>query len=149
MTKRVSYVVGFCFDDTMEHVILIRKRRPAWQKDLLNGVGGKVEPGEDPYTAMMREFYEEAGVTVDIRDWTMFQVEKFPAKVKVFFFYATNTEAYNEAYTATDEQLEKHDFYTLPIQEMIPNLTYLIPMAIAKARMIPLHVQPILPFVGP
>ena len=38
------------------------KRRPAWQAGRWNGVGGKVEPGEDIHTAMHREAAEEIGV---------------------------------------------------------------------------------------
>lgn len=47
-----SYVVGFMLDQAREHVVLIEKNRPAWQAGKLNGVGGKVEPGEFPVNAM-------------------------------------------------------------------------------------------------
>src|SRR5271167_3288640 len=59
---RKEYVVGFLIDPTLSKVVLIRKVNPEWQRGLLNGVGGKVEPGEDATTAMHREFEEEAGV---------------------------------------------------------------------------------------
>src|SRR5690349_13991679 len=45
--EQQAYALGFLFDGT-GRVVLIRKRRPAWQAGLLNGVGGKVEPGEAP-----------------------------------------------------------------------------------------------------
>jgi 8-oxo-dGTP pyrophosphatase MutT (NUDIX family) len=31
-------------------VLLIEKQKPAWQRGKLNGVGGKIEPGENPST---------------------------------------------------------------------------------------------------
>src|SRR5688572_12750088 len=62
-----GYVCGFMFSPDRSRVLLIRKRRPAWQVGKLNGVGGKVEPGEVPLHAMRREFREEAGL--DVADW--------------------------------------------------------------------------------
>ena len=35
-----GYACGFLFSDDRRHVVLIRKRRPAWQAGKLNGVGG-------------------------------------------------------------------------------------------------------------
>lgn len=58
------YVAGFLFGDNCKCVALIKKLRPAWQAGLYNGIGGKVEPGETPMQAMIREFREETGVTV-------------------------------------------------------------------------------------
>lgn len=56
------YVLGFAHDN--DNVALIRKRRPAWQAGKLNGIGGKIEPGESAPDAMRREFTEEAGLHV-------------------------------------------------------------------------------------
>src|SRR5439155_26466068 len=61
------YVCGFLFSPDRGRVVLIRKRRPAWQAGKLNGVGGKLEAGETPIDAMRREFREEAAV--DVHDW--------------------------------------------------------------------------------
>lgn len=55
------YVLGFAFDFDLEHVALIRKNRPKWQAGRLNGIGGKVDEGEHPESAMVREFDEETG----------------------------------------------------------------------------------------
>lgn len=38
-----QYCLGFAFTDHDNFVILIRKNKPAWQKGLLNGVGGESE----------------------------------------------------------------------------------------------------------
>src|ERR1035441_7279489 len=70
--KEQNYVVGFMFDKDMMNVALIRKRKPAWQSGLLNGIGGKIEEGEMPFDAMSREFKEEAGIDVPTGDWENF-----------------------------------------------------------------------------
>lgn len=67
-----NYVLGFRFDDELEKVVLIRKNRPDWQRGKLNGVGGKVEAGEDNESAMAREFLEETGASTSRFDWERF-----------------------------------------------------------------------------
>lgn len=53
------YVLGFLFSEDGSRVLLIWKNRPAWQAGKLNGIGGKIEDGEQPLDAMKREFVEE------------------------------------------------------------------------------------------
>ncbi|MEM0912381.1 MAG: hypothetical protein AAGJ37_15510 [Pseudomonadota bacterium] len=40
-----NYTLGFIFDQTLEKVLLVLKKRPAWQAGKLNGVGSKAELG--------------------------------------------------------------------------------------------------------
>lgn len=63
----IEYVLGFAF--YKDKVILIKKNRPEFQKDKLNGIGGKIEKNEDAIGAMVREFKEETGITTSIRNW--------------------------------------------------------------------------------
>ncbi|HSI37253.1 MAG TPA: NUDIX domain-containing protein, partial [Tepidisphaeraceae bacterium] len=58
------YVCSFAFPPARDRVLLIRKNRPAWQAGKLNGVGGKIEPGETPRQAARREFEEETGLAL-------------------------------------------------------------------------------------
>ena len=85
------YVVGFMFDKDMTNVALIRKRKPAWQAGLLNGIGGSIESGEIPVDAMRREFKEEAGVDVPVSDWrhflSMSGINNDGSAFNVEFFY--------------------------------------------------------------
>jgi 8-oxo-dGTP pyrophosphatase MutT (NUDIX family) len=62
------FVLGFALSPG--YVLLLRKRRPAWQRGHLNGIGGAVKPGELPIHAMRREAEEEAGIVVD--NWREF-----------------------------------------------------------------------------
>lgn len=58
------YVLGFAFDEALRHVVLLQKAKPAWAAGMWNGLGGKIEPGEDAVGAMSREFREECGVLI-------------------------------------------------------------------------------------
>lgn len=64
-----TYVLGFAFDASFKHVLLVFKNRPSWQQGKLNGVGGHLEVGECPLSAMVREFKEETGIQTDVHDW--------------------------------------------------------------------------------
>lgn len=68
----VEYVVGYAFNRTLNGVLLIKKQRPSWQAGRLNGVGGKIEPGEQPIDAMVREFREETNLATGKSDWHRF-----------------------------------------------------------------------------
>lgn len=68
-TLTARYVVGFMFSQDRKYVALIRKQKPEWQKGLLNGVGGKIEPEETGDMAMAREFSEETGHVTVCEEW--------------------------------------------------------------------------------
>jgi 8-oxo-dGTP diphosphatase len=116
------YVCGFLFSSDRSQVLLIRKNRPAWQAGHLNGIGGKVEAGESPHDAMVREFREEAALTIPLwqeiltltgTDW------------QGHFFRAFGPVA--EARPLTDEQIEIHSTRNLP-RDAIRNLHWIIPL---------------------
>lgn len=62
-----EYVCGFIHH--RGSVVLIEKKNPEWQRGKLNGVGGKVERGELPHAAMVREAFEEAGLVSEAGNW--------------------------------------------------------------------------------
>lgn len=122
------YVVGFLFDDHRDgQVVLIEKQRPAWQKGYLNGVGGKIEPGESAEDAMRREGIEEMGVDPE---WSKFASVEYAGHI-LHFFAARDATAFSEAHAQTDEQLVRPWIFggDLARIKMIPNLRWLIPMA--------------------
>lgn len=129
----VRYVVGFAFDNESKHtVILIQKRKPAWQAGHFNGVGGKVERGESSLEAMIREFKEETTVETTASDWRQFAslVSRY-WNVDVYVAFLDPSSFLN-ARTNTPEQISK-----IAVEDIsggwvpiVPNLSWLIPMAL-------------------
>lgn len=129
------YVCGFLFmadgrpDFLMDYlVVLIRKSKPDWQRGLLNGVGGKIEPGESPEQAMVREFEEETGHPTS--GWLSLATLSFP-KAVVHFFYMFSPRLVSVS-SVTDEPVEVLRVGHLVNwrEDLIPNLHWLIPMAL-------------------
>lgn len=56
-----EYTVNFLFTANLRNVLLIRKNRTAF-KGKLNGVGGELNPGEQPMDCALREILEETGL---------------------------------------------------------------------------------------
>lgn len=86
MINPTGYVLGFAFSHTMRSVVLIEKLKPDWQAGKLNGVGGKIEPGENAYDAMAREFFEETGWAISYGDWHLFEIMRFRNGAYVYCF---------------------------------------------------------------
>lgn len=108
-----EYVLGFAFTPSKKAVLLIKKTRPKWQAGKLNGVGGKVEPGEfDLAQAMVREFEEETAVKTDPLQWSMFgqhvlqaTFDRDPQSYHLYLFSTVLTEAQTMQIEApTDEE---------------------------------------------
>lgn len=126
-----EYCAGFLFGPYLADVALIRKAKPAWQRGKLNGIGGKVEPGETPHDAMVREFEEEAGVRVP--RWTLIRTERFEAAVVHFFAALASHSQWGDIDTKTEEEVTKvflgAEDELLAGYSVMYNLPYLIPMA--------------------
>lgn len=121
---KIQYVCGFLFNPEMTEVVLIEKNRPDWQKGKFNGIGGKIEPGEQDYAAMRREFIEETGV--DIEDWKYFaRLEN--AGWETYFYFAVSI-LYSEVKTMTDEVVHILRVEEINKYNVIENLRWLIPM---------------------
>ena len=126
------YVAGFLFKKRA--VLLIRKTRPEWQDGLLNGIGGKVEPGELPRDAMAREFEEETGLKTLPADWTEYCVEQGSVYTVHFFKRRVHSLGGTELRPVNDvgERLcwvnsrRAAGFYP----DVVGNLRWLIPMAL-------------------
>lgn len=124
-----SYVVGFDMDARCWSVVLIRKATPGFMRGLLNGVGGKIERGESPIDAMVREYQEEAGVIVP--RWTPFAIREFNSGVSGHFFYHSGSSCF-AAKTMEKEKIELRFIEDLAHrrEELVPDVSWLLPMAV-------------------
>lgn len=121
-----EYVLGFAFDTTKKMVVLIEKQHPKWQVGLHNGVGGHKEEGEDFNAAMRREFSEET--SVDIPQWEPYA--KLCGPDWYVRCFRTFTDDVLKAVTITDERVSLFPVKHLNILSLVPNLAYLIPLAL-------------------
>lgn len=120
---KVLYVAGFFFSTDGTRVALIRKTKPAWQNGLLNGIGGKIEDGEEAIDAMRREFREETGV--DNEFWRCFATLGGDSWEVKFFAAFGEVDAVR---TTTEEEVVIVP--TNKLEGTIPNLKWLVPLAL-------------------
>lgn len=123
-----KYVVGFLIDADW-NVVLIRKNKPDWQAGRLNGVGGKIEDGEEPMKAMEREFAEEAGVI--FKKWNHFATISEEGDYEVYCFKAFVPDVKEiETKSMTSELIEVHPIKFLRGAGILPSAMWLIQIAL-------------------
>lgn len=121
-----KWVLGFFFCGS--RVLLIEKKRPDWMAGKLNGIGGKIEEGEHPLPAMMREFKEETGIETTAEGWRHFGMMNFDGGM--VHCYTRREDGFTGfAQSLTDEQVNWYNTFDLHEEPIIPNLKWLIPMA--------------------
>lgn len=125
-----EYVVGFVFNEDRNLVVLIEKRRPIWQKNSLNGVGGHIEIDELPIDAMIREFSQEADLNIPKDKWSLFATGVNESNSDKVYFFKAFVDLTGKIHTATDEPV-----YIIPIDQLkdykkVYNLDWLIPLAL-------------------
>lgn len=118
------YCLGFVFAADGSRVLLIEKRRPAWQAGLMNGIGGKVEPNETPQEAMVRECQEEAGLNVPAAAWVSIGRLSDDETFDVVVFGAVGSV--DQAVSRTDEPLRVLHADTITRHPLAPDVAELI-----------------------
>ncbi len=127
MQTRIHSTLGFLFSPDLSEVVLIEKLRPQAHKGQLNGLGGKVEPGESITECLIREVIEETGIQTDEEDWTQIGTLQFEEwDVEVFAGVVRQKE---DIQNSGDEYVAWFPVRKLPAK-MISNLTWLIPMCL-------------------
>lgn len=132
MDKIDSYVCGFLFSvppihnlKTHTQVLLIKKSRPDWQKDHLNGIGGKINPYETPIAAMRREFEEETGL--NIFNWLPLEHRVYANKARVGYFASwVSEEVFMKPRTLTDEPLVRLEVNVLQQFPLVEDVEMLV-----------------------
>lgn len=128
-----KHVLGFVFNPDFTRVILIEKKKPAWQAGFFNGLGGAIDAGEYPDTAMRREFREECGLDIPEGNWFKF-ANLVGADFSVACYWATETEFFLWQHASpTDEFVCFPRLDRLSNLRPLNNLQWLIEMAKAHA----------------
>lgn len=133
-----EYVAGFMFNQKpVTSVALVLKLRPAWQANRHNGIGGKIEPGESPLEAMIREFREETGVHHE--EWehtvTLFKENDF----RVYFFRAFSDQVFEAQ--SLDEPIKVLPVEDLPRVPTIGNVQWLVPLQLDPFLKHPITIE--------
>lgn len=128
------YVAGFAVSYDEGTVALVRKSHPSWQAGKLNGIGGHIEEGEAPIDAMRREFLEETAIAVS--DWREFVLLGGKEWQVHFFVASVSTADLSALRGADDEPIEVHPIAAIPSLPVIPNLRWLVLLAIDKDRIV-------------
>ena len=133
-----EFVAGFAFYEN--HVALLRKAKPEWQKGMLNGIGGKREEGENFIDAMVREFEEETGYKTNHDDWRLFHNMKGDGyEVNFFTSYFPGSGHAFRSLRNTEDTDETVYFLDLSHpswsnrDDIIYNLKWLIPLALDRS----------------
>lgn len=123
-----EYTIGIILDKELNHVILIQKTHPEWQKGLFNFPGGHVEQGETYTTCISREIKEECDLNIPEEDWN-FIGELVGEDYNVRVFSCIWNLGHGFFISKTDEEVVCFNINSLP-KNIITNLEYLIPFAI-------------------
>jgi 8-oxo-dGTP diphosphatase len=83
--------------------VLLTQRKPGTHLEgLWELPGGKVEEGEDPRDALVRELREELGIAVDVGDIAHVTFHRYPAKTVLLLFYEARRRRDSAAPSALD-----------------------------------------------
>jgi 8-oxo-dGTP diphosphatase len=132
-----TYVCGFILSKNKAEVLLIEKDHPEWQRGRYNGIGGKIEPGETPFEALVREVREECGLDAfDVKWHRLCTLTGYGESWEVHF-YKGFTSNIHKARSLTKEKVSTHmveELGNIHHSSIVPNLKWLIPMAVCESE---------------
>jgi 8-oxo-dGTP diphosphatase len=138
MTQLYVATLAFKRSLQLEVALVLKHKGPAHLHGKWNGIGGKVEVGESPVGAAMRELHEEAGIAVQKDDMVAIEHQRFeiltPSEHHIYW-YAVNVPDETAMPPANDigEPLKWFStgwlLHLLCPVVLAPNLEYLVPKA--------------------
>jgi 8-oxo-dGTP pyrophosphatase MutT (NUDIX family) len=126
----MNYVVAYAASELHELVVMLVKDRPPHLKGVLMLPGGKIEEGENPFTAGIRELREETGLEV-----TGGEIMGSLSGTKSFITYVRYELPYgvwNKDFQPRKEETEKPMWVSptsvLEDERLMPNLRLICPL---------------------
>lgn len=127
------------FTPERNQVLLIQKDRPDWQVGKYNGIGGKIELGELPLHAMLREFEEEVGICTLTSHWEHFATtEGENCRVHCFRAFSDKVHDYQQMESEVPQLLYVPLLNEYPT---VPNVQWLVPMALSTNELFTINCK--------
>jgi 8-oxo-dGTP diphosphatase len=127
-----NYVAGLMFNKLGTEVALVEKKKfppgADWSLTPYNAIGGKIEPNEFSYEAMLREFKEETGVSQPF--WDKFLILE-GSGWQVEFYKCFTDKVYNVR-TMEEETIIVSSVTTI-LGAVVPNMKWILPLALDKS----------------
>ena len=129
-----QYVLGFLFHGP-DVALIYKLKGPRPVIDRWNGVGGKVELGESPFDAMVREFKEETGVTIE-HWWSFceFYMSDYQAMIACYMAKINGNQPRPQLQQLTEERVAWWPYRQISRLDVVPNLHWLIGLALDPER---------------
>ena len=109
---------------------------------LWNGIGGKLEPGEDPYAGCLREVAEETGLTIaapKLRALLVVTVQSPPAVWVIFVFTALVPEL--PVGPSEEGELAWVDLAALPSIPLPPDVPMVLPRLFTEGEVLVVRAE--------
>jgi 8-oxo-dGTP diphosphatase len=136
LPTKPAFVLALLYSLDHHQVVLMRRTRPSWQAGRVNGLGGRLMPGETAAMAARREVREECGV--DVAEWR--EVLVWEDAEYVMHVLRGESERAREARTVEDQEVFLADVNALP-NNVIDNLRWLVPLALDADVAFPIMVR--------
>ena len=123
-------------------MLLLHRRHPP-NAGLWNGIGGKLNPGEDPYAACIREVSEETGLHIDhplLRAVLVISV-KSTGDLWVLFTFTTVPATPEEAVASEEGELQWVELDALQTLPVLPDLPMLLPYVLSTTEVLTIRLD--------
>ena len=122
-------------------MLLLHRRHPP-NAGLWNGIGGKLNPGEDPYAACIREVSEESGLRIDhpvLRALLVISV-KSTGDLWVLFTFAAPAPP-KEPVSSEEGELRWIELDALGTLPVLPDLPLLLPYILSTKEVLTIRLD--------
>ncbi|RTL01042.1 MAG: NUDIX domain-containing protein [Proteobacteria bacterium] len=129
-----KYVLAFLFNTKLNQVLLLKKNRgPEHLIGKWTGLGGKVEAGETPLSAIKREVKEESGLQIEFNHSDHFAT-LFKNGIFEMHIYTKSISNLDEFQELEDEELGIAFVEFVDYSLLTKNGPWIINMALCKLR---------------